>query len=330
MALMMLAFPGQGSQVPGMAQAFADEFQAAREVLQEVDDALDQHLSRLMHDGPMEELTLTENAQPALMAASLAAVRVIESETSSPLSQFAQCAAGHSLGEYSAYAALGTFSIGDTARLLRQRGQAMQQAVPPGEGAMAALIGLSPDQVDAVVAEVMDGSDSGEVLAFANDNGGGQAVVSGTAKAVERAMALAKEQGAKRALPLSVSAPFHCALMQPAAHIMEEALAQTAIANPSLPVYSNVTASPVKKTEDIPPLLVEQVTGRVRWRESVLAMTDHLKQQAEEADEEASPLLAELGTGKVLSGLARRIAPELTGFSVSDPEGLKVFLNHIG
>ena len=325
MALMMLAFPGQGSQVPGMAQAFADEFQAAREVLQEVDDALDQHLSRLMRDGPMEELTLTENAQPALMAASLAAVRVIESETASPLSQFAQCAAGHSLGEYSAYAALGTFTIGDTARLLRQRGQAMQQAVPPGEGAMAALIGLSPDQVDAVVEE----AGKGDVLAFANDNGGGQAVVSGTAKAVERAMALAKEQGAKRALPLSVSAPFHCALMQPAAAVMEEALAQTAIANPSLPVYSNVTASAVEKTEDIPPLLVEQVTGRVRWRESVLSMTDHLQQQAG-GEDEPSPLLVELGAGKVLSGLARRIAPELTGFSVSDPEGLKTFLTHIG
>ncbi len=305
-------FPGQGSQAIGMGMALAEAFPVAREVFEEVDDALGQSLSRLIAEGPIEELTLTENAQPALMAVSLAVTRVIESEGGKPLSALGDFVAGHSLGEYSALAAARSFSLADTARLLRQRGRAMQEAVPVGEGAMAALLGLDLEAAEAVAAEAAEG----DVCAAANDNAPGQVVISGAKAAIDRAIVIAKGKGAKRAMPLPVSAPFHCAMMQPAAEVMAKALADTEIAPPSLPLVANVTAAPSVDPNTIRDQLVEQVCGRVRWRESMLTV------QAAEVT-----TLVELGAGKVLSGLAKRIHPELGGMAVGDPAGVEAFLN---
>ncbi len=311
-----LTFPGQGSQAVGMGVALKENFAAARAVFEEVDDALSQNLSGLMADGPEDELTLTENAQPALMAVSMAVTRVLEAEGGFTLTDKAAYVAGHSLGEYSALAAAGTFSLADAARLLKIRGQAMQAAVPVGEGAMAALLGLSLDQAQAAAAEAAAG---GAVCSAANDNADGQVVISGAKAAVEKACELAKEAGAKRAMLLQVSAPFHCALMQPAADRMEEALADIAMTDPAVPLIANVTAAPVTDAAEIRRLLVEQVTGMVRWRESVLAM---------------GPLgvtdLAELGAGKVLTGMVRRINKELSAVAVNGPDDIAGFLEQLG
>ncbi|TWH34229.1 MULTISPECIES: ACP S-malonyltransferase [unclassified Aminobacter] len=284
-------FPGQGSQAVGMGKDLADAFPEARAVFAEVDDALGQKLSTLMWEGPEDELTLTANAQPALMAVSLAAIRVLEARGFS-LKDKVTYVAGHSLGEYSALAAAGAFSIGDTARLLRIRGNAMQAAVPVGEGAMAAIIGLEQDQVEAACAEAAQGS----VCQIANDNGGGQLVISGAKPAVEHAARICTEKGAKRALMLQVSAPFHSALMQTAADAMREALSKVTVNAPVVPVVANVTVSPITDPQDIVARLVEQVTGRVRWRETV-----------EWFGANGVTTLYEVGSGKVLTGLARRI-----------------------
>ena len=307
-------FPGQGSQTVGMGRALAEAFGPARLVLEEVDDALGQSLSRLMFEGPEDELTLTENAQPAIMAASLAVVRVLEQEGGVDLSESALCVAGHSLGEYSALAAVGALDLPDAARLLKRRGRAMQEAVPPGEGAMAALLGLELEAVRELAQEAA----GDEVCAAANDNAPGQVVVSGHAAAVERAIALAGERGAKRAIPLPVSAPFHCALMAPAADVMAEALAEIILAPPRLPLVANVTASLVGEPEKIRLLLVEQVTAMVRWRESVLAMR-----------EEGVETLVELGAGKVLGGLTRRIDRDLASLSVGAPADVEALLKEL-
>lgn len=284
-------FPGQGSQAVGMGKDLADAFPEARAVFAEVDDALEQKLSALMWDGPEDELTLTANAQPALMAVSLAAIRVLEAR-GFVLKDKVSFVAGHSLGEYSALAAAGTFSIRDTARLLRIRGNAMQAAVPVGEGAMAAIIGLDQEQVEAACAEAGQGS----VCQIANDNGGGQLVISGSKPAVEHAARLCTEKGAKRALMLQVSAPFHSALMQPAAEAMREALSNVQANAPAVPVVANVVVAPISDPQDIVNRLVEQVTGRVRWRETVEWFSTN-----------GVTTLYEVGSGKVLSGLARRI-----------------------
>jgi len=304
-------FPGQGSQAVGMGTELAAAFPCAREVFQEVDDALDQHLSRLMAEGPESTLTLTRNAQPALMAVSLAVVRVLAREGGFHLPERGSHAAGHSLGEYSALAATGALGLADTARLLRIRGEAMQSAVPVGRGAMAALMGLDLETVTAIAEEAAQG----EVCAPANDNAPGQVVISGHAGAVARAIALAKARGAKRAVELAVSAPFHCALMHPAAEAMDAALAEVTIAAPALPVVANVTAAPVTTPEAIRTRLVEQVTQPVRWRESVLAL------RAAGVDS-----LVELGAGKVLSGLARRIDRTLDAMSLGTPKDIEAFL----
>ncbi len=301
-------FPGQGSQAVGMGQALAEAFPAARELFEEVDEALKQRLFTLMREGPERELTLTENAQPALMAVSLAAVRVLERELGCRLADAAAFVAGHSLGEYSALAAAGAFAVADAARLLKRRGRAMQRAVPVGEGAMAALIGADLEQAEAIARDAA----KGEVCAAANDNAPGQVVVSGHKAAVERAVALAGERGIRRSLMLPVSAPFHCALMQPAAEEMAEALAETRILPPAVPLIANVTAAPVKDPETIRRLLVEQVTGLVRWRESVLAMKSA-----------GVDTVIELGAGKVLSGLVKRIDRDLAATSAGTPEELE-------
>jgi len=306
-------FPGQGSQAVGMGRDLAEAFPVARELFQEVDDALSQNLSRLMAEGPEDELTLTENAQPALMAVSLAVVRVLEREGGLDLAGAARFVAGHSLGEYSALAAAGTFSVADAARLLRIRGRAMQKAVPVGVGAMAALIGIELEAAREIAAAAA--AAEGEVCEAANDNGGAQVVVSGHKGAVERAMKIAAERGVKRAVPLPVSAPFHCALMQPAAEAMEEALSTVAMSAPKVPVIANVTAAPVTDPAEIRDLLVRQVTGTVRWRECVLRMRD-----------EGVTTLVELGSGKVLSGLARRIDKALSGSAVGTPAEVEAFL----
>jgi len=305
-------FPGQGSQAVGMGRELSAAFPVAREVFEEVDDALSQALSRLMFEGPEDRLTLTENAQPALMAVSLAVVRVLESEGSSALAEKGAAVAGHSLGEYSALAAAGTLSLADAARLLKRRGQAMQEAVPVGEGAMAAVLGLSVEDAEALAEEAADG----DVCVVANDNAPGQVVLSGDAAAIERATALAPEKGAKRCIPLSVSAPFHCPLMAPAAEVMEEALAKVAFAPPALPVVTNVTAARESDPTRLRTLLVQQVTGRVRWRESVEAMRD-----------DGVEMLVELGAGKVLSGLTRRVDRDLKASALGSPEDIDAFLN---
>jgi [acyl-carrier-protein] S-malonyltransferase len=308
-------FPGQGSQAVGMGLALAEAFPTARLVFEEVDDALSQKLSKLIFEGPGETLTLTENAQPALMAVSLAVVRVLE-EAGFPLAGRASCVAGHSLGEYSALAAVGTLELADAARLLKRRGQAMQEAVPVGEGAMAALLGLELEIVKEVAAAAAENPEGGiEVCQPANDNAPGQVVVSGHKAAVERAVALAGERGARRSVMLPVSAPFHCALMAPAADVMAEALAAVVLAPPQVPLVANVAAEAVRDPERLRRLLVEQVTGMVRWRESVL----YMKEQGVEQ-------LVELGAGKVLSGLARRIDRELQGVALNGPEDIESFL----
>jgi len=298
-------FPGQGSQTVGMGKALADAFPAAQAVFDEVDAALGEKLSAIIWEGPAERLTLTENAQPALMAVSLAAMRVLETEAGIDLKRDARFVAGHSLGEYSALAAAGAFTIGDAARLLRIRGNAMQKAVPVGEGAMAALLGLSFDEAAAVAAEAAQG----EVCQAANDNGGGQVVVSGNKAAIERAVEIAKDKGAKRAMLLPVSAPFHCALMQPAADAMAEALAKTNVQKPVVPVVANVLAQPIEDPNEIIRRLVEQVTGTVRWRECVETMAGAGVTQ-----------FYEVGAGKVLTGLLKRIAAGATGSSIGTPD----------
>ncbi|MEK9661305.1 MAG: ACP S-malonyltransferase [Alphaproteobacteria bacterium] len=303
--------PGQGSQAVGMGAELSAAFSVARHVFEEVDDALNQNLTRVMFEGPEDELRLTENAQPALMAMSLAVVRVIEAEGGKPIGDIAAYVAGHSLGEYSALAAAGAFSLADTAKLLKARGEAMQAAVPVGRGAMAALLGLSLPDAEAVAAEAA----AGEVCDVANDNSEGQIVVSGDAAAVERAVALAAERGARRSIMLPVSAPFHCALMEPAAEIMTYALAQTDIARPVPAVVANVTAEPADQPDEIRSLLVEQVTHRVRWRECVLKMK-----------ELGVDTLVEVGAGKVLTGLVRRIDRDMTGISVGTPQDVEAFL----
>ena len=308
-------FPGQGSQQVGMGRELAEAFQTARLVFEELDDALEQRLSRLMFEGSESDLTLTENAQPALMAVSLATVRVIERDGGKPLSEVADFAAGHSLGEYSALAAAGSLELGDAARLLRRRGQAMQQAVPVGVGAMAAILGLDLEAVRQVAEEASVGT---EVCVPANDNAPGQVVVSGDKAAVERAVALAAERGGKRSVMLPVSAPFHCPLMAPAADVMAEALAAVTLAPPQVPLVANVTAQAVQDPETLRRLLVEQVTGMVRWRESVETMRD--------AEVE---LFVECGAGKVLTGLTRRIDRSLAGTAINGPADIEAFLDSL-
>lgn len=300
-------FPGQGSQAVGMGKALADVFLVARAVFDEVDAALSEKLTAIMWDGPGETLQLTENAQPALMAVSMAALRVLESEAGFSVERDAAYVAGHSLGEYSALAAAGSLSISDAARLLRTRGLAMQKAVPIGVGAMAALLGLDYEAAVAVAQEAAQG----QICQAANDNGGGQVVVSGDKAAVDRAVEIAKAKGAKRAMLLPVSAPFHCKLMQPAADVMAKALSQVTINKPASPVVSNVLARPISEPDDIRRRLVEQVTGTVRWRESVVYMAAHGVTQ-----------FFEIGAGKVLTGLVKRIAEGAVGVAVGGPNDI--------
>lgn len=305
-------FPGQGSQFIGMGKDLADAFPAAREVFQEVDDALSQKLSAIMFEGPDTDLNLTENTQPALMAVSVAVARVLR-QAKPDLFTTAHCAfvAGHSLGEYSALTAAGSFGLSDAARLLKLRGQSMQKAVPVGVGAMAAILGLElPDVTDIVKA-----ASNHEIVAAANDNSFGQVVVSGHKAAVEKAVALATERGAKRAILLPVSAPFHCPLMQPAADAMRAALADIALRAPSVPLVANVIASEVADPAQIKNLLVEQVTGMVRWRESVMYMKTRGVTET-----------VELGAGKVLTGLTKRIEGDMTGRAIGTPKDIEEFL----
>lgn len=304
-------FPGQGSQAVGMGRELAEAFEIARHTFEEVDDALNQRLSRLMVEGPDADLTLTENAQPALMAVSVAVMRVLQSEGGIDLSKHAALVAGHSLGEYSALCAAGAFSLGDTARLLKLRGQSMQKAVPVGKGAMAALLGADLEQAQSIAADAAQG----EVCTVANDNSAGQVVISGDVEAIDRAIVLAAERGLKRSVRLPVSAPFHCPLMQPAADAMAEALTAVTISAPVVPVVANVTASAVSDPNEIRRLLVEQVTGMVRWRESVVYM------KAQGVD-----TLVEVGSGKVLAGLAKRIDKELSALSIGTPADVESFL----
>lgn len=304
-------FPGQGSQAVGMGRELAEAFEVARLTFEEVDDALNQRLSRLMFEGPEADLTLTENAQPALMAVSVAVTRVLKEQGGLDLARHAAFVAGHSLGEYSALCAAGAFTLADTARLLKLRGQAMQKAVPVGKGAMAALLGAELEQAQSIAADAAQG----DVCTVANDNSSGQVVISGHAEAIDRAIVLAAERGLKRSVRLPVSAPFHCPLMQPAADAMAEALANVTINAPEVPVVANVVAAAVSDPNAIRRLLVEQVTGMVRWREGVLYMK-----------EQGVDTLVELGSGKVLSGLAKRIDKELAGISVQTPADVESFL----
>ena len=304
-------FPGQGSQRVGMGRELAEAFGAARAVFDEIDDALDQPLSKLMFEGPEDELTLTRNAQPALLAVSLAAARALEAEGGFSLADKCAYVAGHSLGEYSALAAVGSLSLTDAARLLRRRGRAMQQAAPVGVGAMAALLGIDIE----AAATIAEAAAEGLVCSAANDNAPGQVVISGAREAVMRAMALAPDHGARRCIELPVSAPFHCALMAPAAEVMAEALAETALVAPAAPLVANVSARAESEPDRIRALLVEQVTAMVRWRESVLFMRDN-----------GVGSLIELGAGKVLSGLARRIDRELVGVSMEQPDEMAALL----
>ncbi|MBN8969581.1 MAG: ACP S-malonyltransferase [Rhizobiales bacterium] len=302
-----LTFPGQGSQSVGMGKALAEAFAPARAVFEEVDEALGEKLSAVIWDGPADALQMTQNTQPALMAVSLATLRVLETEAGVDLARDVAFVAGHSLGEYSALAAARSLSIADTARLLRIRGLAMQKATPVGTGAMAALLGLDYEAAVAVANEAAQG----EVCQAANDNGGGQVVVSGDKAAVERAVEIAKAKGAKRAMLLAVSAPFHCRLMQPAADAMAEALAKVTVNKPVVPVVANMLAAPVTEPDRIRELLVEQVTGTVRWRESVAYM----------AAQGVTHFL-EIGSGKVLSGLVKRIADGAVGIPVGTPNDI--------
>ena len=305
-----LVFPGQGSQAVGMGKTLADAFAPAREIFDEVDAALGQSLSGTIWNGPAETLTLTENAQPALMAVSIAALRVLEQESGLDVARDVAFVAGHSLGEYSALAAARAISVADAARLLRIRGRAMQKAVPVGVGAMAALIGLELEDAKSVAAEA---SNTG-VCATANDNGGGQVVLSGAKAAVERAVELAKARGVKRAMMLPVSAPFHCPLMQPAADVMADALAKVAVHAPLLPVVANVPARPIKEPAEIVQNLIEQVTATVRWRESVLFMA-----------QSGVSSFFEIGAGRVLTGLIKRIAEGTSATPIGLPEDVAKF-----
>ena len=305
-----LVFPGQGSQAVGMGKRLAEEFAVARSVFEEVDAALGERLSAIIWEGPADKLTLTENAQPALMAVSLAALRVLESEAGLDLPRDAAFVAGHSLGEYSALAAARALTVADAAHLLRVRGRAMQKAVPVGVGAMAALVGTTLDQAKALAAQAADAG----VCAAANDNGGGQVVLSGAKSAVERAVSIAKEQGVKRAMILPVSAPFHCSLMQPAADVMAEALSQVEVKRPRVPLVANVLARPIGDPTAIVRALIQQVTGTVRWRESVLFMV-----------EAGVTMFYEIGAGRVLTGLIKRIAESATASSIGTPEDIAAF-----
>jgi [acyl-carrier-protein] S-malonyltransferase len=307
-------FPGQGSQCPGMGKDLAEAFPEARHVFEEIDDALGQKLSRIIFEGPEADLNLTENTQPALMAVSMAVIRVLEKQGGVRLDHCAAFVAGHSLGEYAALTAAGSFDIATTATLLKLRGQSMQKAVPVGLGAMAAILGLDFEDVKAIAAA----ASNGETCEAANDNSPGQVVVSGHRGAVEAAMAMATEKGAKRALLLPVSAPFHCALMQPAADVMADALGKTDIRSPLVPVVANVTASAVSDPAVIRDLLVRQITGVVRWRESVSWM----KQQG--VDE-----MIEIGAGKVLAGLVKRIEGDVTTSSVSTPAQIEELIGKL-
>lgn len=304
-------FPGQGSQFPGMGKDLADSFPEAKHVFQEVDDALGQNLSKIMFEGPDSDLNLTENTQPALMAVSMAVMRVLTGQGKLDLEKTISYVAGHSLGEYAALTAAGSLDLSVTAKLLKLRGQSMQKAVPVGVGAMAAILGLDFDDVKAIAAEASDS----EICEAANDNSAGQVVISGHKGAVEAAMALATTRGAKRALLLPVSAPFHCRLMGPAAEAMAEALSQTTINTPVVPVVANVTAQAVTDPDEIRKLLVEQVTGVVRWRESVQWM------KAQGVDS-----MVEIGAGKVLSGLVKRIESDVAASSVGTPQQIEDLL----
>ena len=303
-------FPGQGSQAIGMGRALAESFAAARAVFEEVDAALGEKLSDRIWDGPTETLTLTENAQPALMAVSLAALHVLEQEAGVDVKRDAAFVAGHSLGEYSALAAARALSIADAARLLRIRGRAMQKAVPVGAGAMAALIGIDLDEAKAIATE----ASTAGVCAAANDNGGGQVVLSGDKTAVERALDVAKARGVKRAMLLPVSAPFHCPLMQPAADVMAEALSKVSVSPPLVPLVANVLARPIHEPADIVRCLVEQVTGTVRWQESILFMA-----------RAGVTSFYEIGAGRVLSGLIKRIADGASASAIGAPEDVTRF-----
>lgn len=300
-------FPGQGSQSVGMGKAMYDNFEAARLVFQEVDDALGQKLSQIVFEGPEDTLMLTENGQPAIMTTSVAVFRVLQKECGLDLAKAAKFVAGHSLGEYSALCAAGAIDLADTARLLRLRGQSMQKAVPVGEGAMAAILNLDMDTVSKIAEEAAQG----EICTVANDNSPGQVVISGHKAAIDRACELAKAAGAKRALPLAVSAPFHCPLMQPAADAMQEALAAIAVHAPVVPVVSNVSVQAETDPARIRDLLVQQVTGRVRWTETIAFMKN-----------EGVTETVEIGNGKVLSGLTRRIDKELAATNISAPADL--------
>jgi [acyl-carrier-protein] S-malonyltransferase len=303
-------FPGQGSQTVGMGKALADAFAPARHVFEEVDEALGERLSETIWNGPADVLTLTENAQPALMAVSLAVMGVLEAEAGVDLAREAAFVAGHSLGEYSALAAAGALSIADAARLLRVRGRAMQKAVPVGIGAMAALVGAGFAEAEAIAAEAADGG----VCAAANDNGGGQVVLSGQKQSVERAIEIAKARGVKRAMMLPVSAPFHCALMQPAADAMAQALAEVSVKPPCVPLVANVLARPIGDPATIVRCLVHQVTGTVRWRESVEFMA-----------QAGVTTFYEVGAGRVLTGLIKRIAQAAGASAIGTPDDVTRF-----
>ncbi|HET6376350.1 MAG TPA: ACP S-malonyltransferase, partial [Methylocella sp.] len=307
-------FPGQGSQAAGMGKALAEAFPQARAVFDEVDEALGQNLSSLIFEGPQDELTLTANAQPALLSVSLAVIRVLEAEAGLEIARDARFAAGHSLGEYSALAATGALSVKDAAQLLRVRGLAMQEAVPAGAGAMAALLGVDCERAGAIAQQAAAQAGEGAVCEIANDNGGGQVVISGSAGAVQQALEIAKEQGARRSVLLPVSAPFHCSLMAPAAKTVAEKLESVNIMPPCVPVVSNVLAGPVTEPEDIRRLLVAQITGTVRWRESVAYMVS-----------QGVSLFVECGAGKVLTGLIKRIAGETQGISIGSPADIDLY-----
>lgn len=303
-------FPGQGSQAVGMGLALANAFPVARRTFEEIDEALSDKLSRIMWEGPAETLTLTQNAQPALLAVSIATLRALETEAGIDLARDTAFVAGHSLGEYSALAAAGVFKFADAARLVRLRGRAMQDAVPVGVGAMAALLGLEFD----AAAKIASDAAQGQICEAANDNGGGQVVISGDKAAVERAVEIARSRGAKRAMMLPVSAPFHCKLMQPAAAVMAKALADVAVKPPVVPVIANVLAAPVTEPTQILRRLVEQITDTVRWRESVAFMAAH-----------GTTAFYELGSGKVLTGLIKRIAEGVKTLAVGTPQDVEAF-----
>ncbi|MEE2997886.1 MAG: ACP S-malonyltransferase [Pseudomonadota bacterium] len=307
-------FPGQGSQAVGMGQELLAAFPVARETLEEVDDALGENLTKLIAEGPAEDLTLTENAQPALMAISMAVMRVLETEGGGKIDKVAAFVAGHSLGEYSALAAARSFGLADAARLLKTRGLAMQKAVPIGGGGMAALLGANLDQAEKIAAAAAEG----QVCSVANDNAPGQVVLSGAMEAIDRAIQIASDRGIRRSVKLPVSAPFHCEMMAPAADVMKKTLGEVEIVRPLVQVMANVTASSAENPDHIKSLLVEQVTSIVRWRESVLAMRDA-----------GVDTVIELGAGKVLSGLTKRIDPDLRSLNAETPEDVEAALKII-